>query len=149
MSSTKFVFFGLIRKKNKMVAAAFDWQRYFWLLLWNGWTEFNETWQEPRSQCPLQSLCLSGRSQKQDGHPDLWLAEIFSVTVERNSMKLDRKEDTKFMFFWLIGKNKMTAVAHDWLRHFQPLNRIQRNLTESKISTSSTKIVFFRLISKT
>ena len=33
-----------------------------WLLLWNRWTEFNETWQEARSQCPLQSLCFSGWS---------------------------------------------------------------------------------------
>ena len=40
-------------------------------------TEFNETWQEARSQCPLPSLCFSGRSEKQDGHPGLWLAETF------------------------------------------------------------------------
>ena len=32
-------------------------------LLWNRWTEFNETWQEARSQRPLPSLCFSGRSE--------------------------------------------------------------------------------------
>ena len=41
----------------------------------------------------------------------------------------------------------MASLASDWLRHLisplKPLNRIQRNLTGSKISTLSTKFVFF------
>ena len=86
---------------------------HFQLLLWNRWTEFNEIWQEARSQRPLPSLCFSGRSEKQDGRPGLWLAETFSTS----SLK--------------------------------PLNGIQRNLTGSKISTSSTKFVFFGPIGKT
>ena len=44
--------------KNKMAALASDWLRHFRLLLWNRWKEFNETWQEARSQCPLPSLCF-------------------------------------------------------------------------------------------
>ena len=100
-------------RKNKMAALASDWLRHFRLLLWTGWTEFNETWQEARSQRPLPSLCFSGRSEKQDGRPGLWLAETFSTS----SLK--------------------------------PLNGIQRNLTESKISTPSTKFVFFGPIGKT
>ena len=54
-------------RKNKMAALASDWLRHFRLLLWNRWTEFNETWQEARSQRPLPSLCFFGRSEKQDG----------------------------------------------------------------------------------
>ena len=100
-------------RKNKMAALASDWLRHFWLLLWNRWTEFNETWQKARSQRPLPSLCFSGRSEKQDGRPGLWLAEIFSTSP----LKL--------------------------------LNGIQWNLTGSKISTSSTKFVFFGPIGKT
>ena len=100
-------------RKNKMAALASDWLRHFQLLLWNGWTEFNETWQEARSQRPLPSLCFLGRSEKQDGRPGLWLVETFSAS----SLK--------------------------------PLNRIQRNLTGSKISTSSTKFMFFGPIGKT
>ena len=65
------------------------------------------------SQRPLPSLCFSGRSEKQDGRPGLWLAETFSTSP----LKL--------------------------------LNGIQRNLTGSKISTSSTKFVFFGPIGKT
>ena len=80
---------------------------HFQLLLWNLLTEFNETWQDARSQRLLPSLCFSGQWQKQDGRPSLWLAETFSTSF----LKL--------------------------------LNRIQRNLTGSKISTSSTKFVFF------
>ena len=102
-----------VDQKNKMAALASDWLRHFWLLLWNRWTEFNETWQEARSQRPLTSLCFSGRLEKQDGCPGLWLAETFSTS----SLK--------------------------------PLNGIQRNLTGSKISTSSTKFVFFGPIGKT
>ena len=100
-------------RKNKMAALASDWLRHFRLLLWNLWTEFNETWQEARSQRPLPSLCFSGRSEKQDGRPGLWLAETFLTSP------------------------------------LKPLNRIQRNLTGSTISTSSTKFVFFGPIGKT
>ena len=83
-----------------------DWQRNFRLLLWNCWTEFNESWHEARSQRPLPSLCFSGRSEKQDGRPSLWLAETFSTS----SLK--------------------------------PLKGIQRNLTGSKISTSLPSLWF-------
>ena len=245
-------------RKNKMAALASDWLRHFRLLLWNRWTEFNETWQEARSQRPLPSLCFSGRSEKQDGRPGLWLAETFSTsplkplngiqrnltgskistsstkfvffgpigktrwppwpligwdifdfsseTAERNSTKLDRKQDLNVLYqvcvFRADRKNKIAALASDWLRHFRlllwnrwtefnetwqearsqrplpslcfsgrlekqdgrpglwlaetfstspmkPLNGIQGNLTGSKISTSSTKFVFFRPIGKT
>ena len=96
-----------------MAALASDWLRHFRLLFWNRWTEFNQTWQEARSQRPLPSLCFSGRSEKQDGRPGLWFAETFSTSP------------------------------------LKPLNGIQRNLTGSKISTSSTKFVFFGPIGKT
>ena len=220
--------------------------------------EFNETWQEGRSQHPLPSLCFSGRSEKQDGRPGLWLAETFSTsplkplnriqgnltgskistsstkfvffgpirktrwlpwpligwdifdfsseTAERNSTKLDRKQDLNALYqvcvFRADRKNKMAALASDWLRHFllllwnrwmefnetwqkarsqsplpslcfsgrsekqdgrpglcvaetfltsplKPLNRIRQNLIGSKISTPSTKFVFFGPIGKT
>ena len=100
-------------RKNKVAALASHWLRHFWLLLWNHWMKFNETWQEARSQHPLPSLCFSGRLEKQDGRPGLWLAETFSTSL----LKL--------------------------------LNGIKRNLTGSKISTSSTKFVFFGPIGKT
>ena len=100
-------------RKNKMAALASDWLRHFGLLPWNRWTEFIKTWQEARSQCPLQSFHFSGRSEKQDGRPGLWLAETF------------------------------------WISPLKPLNGIERNLTGSKISTSSIKFVYFGPIGKT
>ena len=78
-SSAKFVFFRSTKKKN-MATLTSDWLWHFRLLLWNRWTEFNETWQEARYQRPLPSLCFSGRSEKQDGRPDLWLVETFSTS---------------------------------------------------------------------
>ena len=100
-------------RKNKIAALASELLRNFQLLLWNRWTEFNETWQEARSQLPLPSLCFSGQSEKQDGRPGLWLAKTFSTSP----LKL--------------------------------LSGIQQNLTGSKISTSSTKFVFFGPIGET
>ena len=69
-----------LKKKNKMVALASDWLIHVRLLLWNCWSEFNDTWQKERSQRPLPSLCFLGRSEKQDGHPSLWFAETFSTS---------------------------------------------------------------------
>ena len=240
-----------------MTALASDWLRHFRLLPSNRWTEFKETWQEARSQCPLPSLCFSCRSEKQDGRPCLWLVDTFSTSpkplngfqrhltgskisrsstklvffvsiensrwphwpligwdifdfsseiAEQNSKKLNRKQDLKVFYqvcvFRADRKNKMAALASDWLRHFRlllrnrwtefketwqearsqgplpslcfsgqsekqdncpglwlveafststlkPLHGIQRNLTRSKISASSTKFVFFLPIEKT
>ena len=100
-------------RKNEMAALASDWLRHLQLLLWNRQTEFNETWQEARSQHPLPSLCFPGRSEKQDGLPGLRLAETFSTSP------------------------------------LKPLNGIQQNLTESKISMSCIKFVFFGPSGKT
>ena len=56
------------------------------------------------------------------------------------------------MFFW--PKEKTRLPSGFWLAEtlptspLKPLNEIQRNLTESKISTSSTNILFFRQIGK-
>ena len=97
-----------------MAAPASDWLRHFRLLLWNGWTEFNETWQEARSQRPLPSLCFSSRSGKEDGGPSLGLAETFSTSplkplngIQRNlSGSKISKPSTKFVFFRPIGKTR-------------------------------------------
>ena len=140
-------------RKNKIAALAFDWLRHFRLLLWNPWTKFNETWQEARSQPPLPSLCFSGRSEKQDGRPGLWLVETFSTSlkplngIQRNltGSKISTSS-TKFVFFGPIGKTRWPPwplIGWDIFDTFsEMLNRIQRNLTGSKISMSSTKIVF-------
>ena len=100
-------------RKNKMAALASDWLRHF-RLLWNRWTEFNETWQEARSQRPLPSLCFSGPSEKQDGRPGLWLAETFSTSplkplngIQQNltGSKISTSP-TKFVFFEPIRKTR-------------------------------------------
>ena len=81
-----------------MAGLASDWLRHFLLLLW---TEFNETSQEARSQSPLPILCFSCGSEKQDGNPCLlfgWDSFDFSETAERNSTKLDRKQDLNVLY---------------------------------------------------
>ena len=118
-----------VDRKNKMAALVSDWLRHFRLLLLNRWTEFNETWQDARFQRPLLSLCFLGRSEKQDGRSGLWLAEKFSTS----SLKLLKgiqwnltgsktsTSSTKFVFYRVDRKNKMAALASDWLRNFRRL----------------------------
>ena len=97
-----------------MAALASDWLRHFRLLLWNRWTEFNETWWEARSQRPLPSLCFSGRSEKQDGRPGLWLAETFSTSplkplngIQRNLIGSKISTSSiKFVFIGPISQQK-------------------------------------------
>ena len=97
-----------------MAALASDWLWHFQLLLWNRWTKFNETWQEARSQCLLPSLCFSGRSEKRNGRPGLWLAETFSTSPLKPLNGIHRKlirskistPSTKFMLFGPIGKTR-------------------------------------------
>ena len=110
-------------QKNKMAALASDWLRQFRLLLWNHWTEFNNTCQEARSQCLLPSLCFSGQTEKQDGRRALWdTFDFSSETAKWNSRKLNRKLDLNVHYqvhvLWANQKNKMAALASDWLRHF-------------------------------
>ena len=100
-------------------------------LLWNRWTEFDETLQKARSQRPLPSLCFSERSQKTRWPP--WpligwdIFDFSSETAERNSTKLDRKQDLNALYqvcvFRADRKNKMAALASDWRRHFWLLLR--------------------------
>ena len=157
-----------VARKNKMAALAYDLLRHFQLFLWNRWIEFNKTWQEARSQCPLPGLRFSGWSEKQDSRPVLWLAETFLTspmnhrtkfnetwqkassqrplpslcfsgwskkqyggpglwlaetyfdfspeTAERNSAKLDRKQDLNVLYqvcvFW----------AEKWIKIATPAN---------------------------
>ena len=64
-------------RKNKMAALASNWLRHFRLLLWNRWTEFNETWQEARSQCLLLRFPSTVFWEKNGNG---WVHNIESVT---------------------------------------------------------------------
>ena len=147
-------------RKNKMAALASDLLRHFRLLLWNRWTEFNETWQEARSQSPLPSLCFSGRSEKTRWPP--WpligwdIFDFSSETAGRNSTKLYRKQVLNVLYQVCVFEPTRKTRWPPWplaetfsTSPLKPLNRIQRNLTGSKVSTSSTKFVFLGPIGKT
>ena len=128
MSSTKFVFFfwGGGRSEKQDGHLASDWLRHFQLLLWNRWAQFNKTWQEARSQCPLPSLCFSGQSEKQYCRPGLWLAETFSTSPLKSLNGIQQNltgskistSSTKFCFsVWWVNKNYhagrfLKKVAH-------------------------------------
>ena len=143
-----------------MAALASDWLRHFRLLCRNRWIEFNETWQEARSQRPLPSLCFAGRSEKQDGRlASDWLRHfrllLWNRWLEFNEtwQEARSKRPLPSLCFW--GRwEKQDGCPGLWFATFstsplKPLNRIQRNLIGSKISTPSTKFVFFGPIWKT
>ena len=121
-------------RKNKMTALASDWLRHFRLLLWNRWTEFNETWQEARSKLLLPSLCLSGRwvtkyfrsgwSVKKVAHctqvHDIWpfgpvVVDLSSGTTERYLLKLYSKQELNVLLHFCVFRadriTNITALA--------------------------------------
>ena len=112
MSSTKFVFFGLIGKIRWPPWPLIGWDIFDFS---SETAERNSTKLDRKQDLNVvyQVCVFLGRSEKQDGCPGLWLAETFSNSP------------------------------------LKPSNRIQQNLTGSKISTSSTKFMFFRPIRKT
>ena len=79
-------------------------------------------------------------------------------TTKRNSTKFDWKQDLNVLYqvcVFLGWSGKQDGRPGLWLAEtfstslLKPLNGIQQNLTGSKISTSSTKFVFFGPIGKT
>ena len=105
----------LADRKNKMAALASDWLIYFRLLLLNCWTEFNETWQEARSQHPLPSLCFSGWSEKLDGRPGLWLAETSTQAASFSGLFLVRRWDPHTCSSLIL---KFTSTWNSWIWGF-------------------------------
>ena len=145
-----------------MAALASDWLRHFRLLLWNRWTEFNETWQEARSQRPLQSLCFSDRSEKNKmtALASDWLRHfrllLWNHWREFNETWQEARSQCPLPRLCFSGRSdKQDDRPGLWLAEtfstsaLKLLNGIQRNLTGRKISMSSTKIVFFGRIGKT
>ena len=102
---------------------------HFRLLLWNCWMGFNETWQEARSQRALPILWFfSGEAKKQDGRPGIWLAVTFSTfllkplnRIQGNLTGSNISMSSSKYVFRADRKNKMAALASDWLRHFSLL----------------------------
>ena len=84
---------------------------------------------------------------------------FFSETAERNSTKLDMKQDLNVFYqvriFRTDRKKNQDGRSSLWLAEIfftlslKTLNGFKRNLTGSNILTSSTKFVFFGPIGKT
>ena len=146
---------------NKMTALASDWLRYFRLLPQNRWTEFNETWQEARFQRPLPSLCFwADRKNKMAALASDWMRHfrllLWNCWMEFNENWQQARSQRPLPSLSFLGwSEKQDGRPGLWLSDtfstspLKPLNGIQRNLTRSRISTSSTNFVFFLPIGKT
>ena len=111
--------------KNMMAALASDWPRYFWLLLWNPLTEFNENLTGSKISKSSTKFVFFGPIFKTRWPPCPLIGwDIFdfsSETVGGNSTNFDRKQDLnvhQVCVFWVDRKKKMAALASDWPRHF-------------------------------
>ena len=165
-------------RKNKMAAPASDWLRHFGLLLWPplpliGWyildfssdlkplNEIQPNLTGSKISVSSTKFVFWDQLEKQDGHPGLWLAETFSTsllkTAEWNSTIFDRKQvrSQRPLLSLCIWSRLEKQDGHPglWLAEtfstsLKQLNGIQGNLTGSKISTFSTKFVFFGPIRK-
>ena len=97
--------------KTKMATLASEWLILVIHLLWNCRTEFNDTWQEARSQRHLPSLCFWADPKNKMAARRLISWDIFNFsfeTTKTNSTKLDRKQDLNALYedcvFGPIGK---------------------------------------------
>ena len=158
MSSTKFVFFGPIRKTR-------------WPLIGRDIFDFSSETAEPNSTkldrkqdlMALYHVCVfRADRKKQNGRPGHLIGwDIFDFsteTAERNSTKLDWKQALNAFYhvsvFQANRGKKQNGRPGLWLAEtfltspLKPLKGIRQNLIGSKISTPSTKFVFFRWIGK-
>ena len=127
MSSTKFVFFGPIRKIR--------W-RPWPLIGWDIFDFFSKTAEQNSTKLDRKQdlntlyqvfVFLADRKTRWPPWPLIgWdIFDFFSETAERNSTKLDRKQDLNALYqvcvFQANLKNKMAALASDWLRNLRLL----------------------------
>ena len=141
-------------RKTKMSTLASVWLIHFDFFSAMAEKNSRKLDREARSQCPLTSLCFLGRSENQDGHPGLSLADIYSTSfllqLKRIQGYLIRSKismsSTQFVFFRPIKKPRWPPwplIGWYILEFFSAwLNRIQGYLTGSNTSTSTTKFVF-------
>ena len=150
-------------RKNKMAALATDWLRHFQILLCNLSTEFNETWEEARSQrtLPTYQVCVfrADRKNKMAALASDWLRHfrlfLWNRWREFNDTGQEARSQRTLPNLCFLGRSeKQDGRPGLWLAEtfstspLKQLNGIQRNMTGNKISTSSTKIVFFGRNSK-
>ena len=103
--------------------------------LCNRQKEFNETWQEARSQSPLPSLCFSDRSEIQDDRSGLWFAETYSTSlkplngIQRN---LTARSQNHLPSFCCSGRSKKQDGHHGlWFADISDFSKItEQNSTK-------------------
>ena len=143
------------------LAPVYDWSRHFRFPLCNCLpiTEFNETWQEASTQCPLHSLCFFFRpihQQRWTPCPPMgWDIFGFSVLNRRKEFHETWQEAStrptsyaKVVFLGLIHQQRRRSVLRlvdTFSTSLQQLllNGIWRNLTGSKCTTYSIEFVYF------
>ena len=123
----------LVDRKNKMATPASDWLRQFWLL-WNRGTEFNETWQEAKSQRPQPNLFFFGgggdQKTKMAARPWLrpFLLLLWNCWTEFNKTRQEARSQRPVPSFCFSGWSETQdggpglwlaeAFSTSWLRDF-------------------------------
>ena len=129
-------------------------------LFWNSWTDFNKTWQEARFNV-LYQVCVfwADRKNRMAAVASDWLRNFRLLLLNRwtefNETWQEERSQRPLPSLCFLGRSeKQDGHPCFWLAEtfstspLKLLNGIWWNLTGSKISTSSTKFVFFRPIGK-
>ena len=157
--STKFVFFGPIGKTRWPPRPLIGWDIFDFSV---ETAERNSTKLDRKQDLNALYLVCVFRADGKNKMAALPLIgwDIFdfsSETAEQNSTKLDRKQDLNALYqvcVFRAERKKQNGRPGLWLAETfstslkKPLNRIQRNLTGSKLSMPSATFVFFRPIGK-
>ena len=123
--STKFVFFESIGKTRWPPWPLIGWDIFDFSSETDEWNS-NRNLIGSKISTPSTKFVFFGLIRKTKWLP--WpligwdIFDFFSDTAEQNSTKLDRKQDLNALYqvcvFRANRKNKMAALASDWLRHF-------------------------------
>ena len=153
-SSTEFVFFGTIGKTRWPPWPLIGWDIFYF----SETTERNSTKLDRKQDLNvLYQVCVFKTDRKKTRWPPWpligWGILDISEIAERNSTKLDRKKDLKVLYQVCVfrdDRKKQDGRPGLWLAEtfstsLKLLNGIQRNLTGSKVTTSSTNCKFVLL----
>ena len=117
-------------QKYKIAVLAADWPTHIRLLLWSRLTQFNDNYM---TRCKIANVFYQvfvfGPISKRRCPPRTLIGwdifDFFSETAERNSTKLDKKQDLNVLYhvcvFQADCKNKMTAQVSNLLTHIRLL----------------------------
>ena len=144
-----------------MAAPASDWLRHFQLILWNRLTQNSTKLERKQDLNILYQVFVFQVNQKNKmvAPASDWLRHfrltLWNRWMEFNETRQEARSQHPLTIYCFLGpllkkdgRPGFWLAETFWTSPLKPLNQIQRNLTGSKISKSSSKFIFLGLIGK-